>query len=144
MTDSEITYGSLDRANPKRSEEIALAAAKIIADNQGKHLVVLDMTQHTALFDYHVIATGTSGRQLRAVADEIEQYMKKEMGEQRLSTAGKDDGHWIVQDFSTVIVHLFDAETRAFYSLENLWADAKKVDLREVVSPEALEKPAED
>lgn len=144
VTDSDIIYGSLDRSNPQRSEALALAAARTIGDNQCHHLVVLDMTKLTALFDYHVIATGTSGRQLRAVAEEIEQALESEFGETKLSLAGKDDGHWIILDFGTIVIHLFDEETRAFYSLENLWAEATKVDLSQVVSPQALAKSLDD
>ena len=145
VTDSDIIiYGSLDRSNPQRSEALALAAARTIGDNQCHHLVVLDMTKLTALFDYHVIATGTSGRQLRAVAEEIEQALESEFGETKLSLAGKDDGHWIILDFGTIVVHLFDEETRAFYSLENLWAEATKVDLSQVVSPQSLAKSLDD
>ena len=144
VTDSDILYGSLDRSNPQRSEALALAAARTIGDNQCHHLVVLDMTKLTALFDYHVIATGTSGRQLRAVAEEIEQALESEFGETKLSLAGKDDGHWIILDFGTIVIHLFDEETRAFYSLENLWAEATKVDLSQVVSPQALAKSLDD
>ena len=102
------------------------------------------MTRLTALFDYHVIATGTSGRQLRAVAEEIEKALKTEFGETKLSLAGKDDGHWIILDFGTIVVHLFDEETRAFYSLENLWAEAQKVDLSQVVPARALEESLDD
>lgn len=144
VTDSDIIYGSLDRSNPQRSEALALAAARTIGDNQCHHLVVLDMTKLTALFDYHVIATGTSGRQLRAVAEEIEQALENEFGETKLSLAGKDDGHWIILDFGTIVIHLFDEETRAFYSLENLWAEATKVDLSQVVSTQALAKSLDD
>lgn len=144
VTDSDIIYGSVARSNPKRSEELALAAARTIGDNQCHHLVVLDMTRLTALFDYHVIATGTSGRQLRAVAEEIEKTLKTEFGESKLSLAGKDDGHWIILDFGTIVVHLFDEETRAFYSLENLWAEAQKVDISEVVPSRALEESLDD
>ena len=144
VTDSDIIYGSLDRSNPQRSEALALAAARTIGDNQCHHLVVLDMTKLTALFDYHVIATGTSGRQLRAVAEEIEQALESEFGETKLSLAGKDDGHWIILDFGTIVIHLFDEETRAFYSLENLWAEATKVDLSQVVSPQSLAKSLDD
>ena len=144
VTDSDIIYGSLERSNPQRSEALALAAARTIGDNQCHHLVVLDMTKLTALFDYHVIATGTSGRQLRAVAEEIEQALESEFGETKLSLAGKDDGHWIILDFGTIVIHLFDEETRAFYSLENLWAEATKVDLSQVVSPQSLAKSLDD
>jgi len=138
-SDSESSSrGSVGRANPDRSRRLALAAAATIAENLGRKIVVLDMTRLTALFDYHVIATGTSGRQLRAIADEIERVLEKEHGEKRLSIAGLEDSRWIVQDFGTIIVHLFDDETRAFYSLENLWADASKVDLTGIVPAESI------
>ncbi|MDP7378006.1 MAG: ribosome silencing factor, partial [Pirellulaceae bacterium] len=84
------------------------------------------------------------GRQLRAVAEEIEQALESEFGETKLSLAGKDDGHWIILDFGTIVIHLFDEETRAFYSLENLWAEATKVDLSQVVSPQSLAKSLDD
>lgn len=127
------------RQVPDRSRDVALAAAKVIAENMGRKIVVLDMSRLTALFDYHVIATGSSGRQLRAIADEVERVLEKDWKEKRLSVAGLEDSHWVVQDFGTVIVHLFDEDTRAFYSLENLWADASKVDLTRVVPREAIE-----
>jgi ribosome-associated protein len=131
--------GSVSRVNADRSRELALVAAKVIAENMGRKLVVLDMTRLTALFDYHVIATGSSGRQLRSIAEEVERVLEKEHREKRLSIAGLEDSRWIVQDFGTIIVHLFDEDTRAFYSLENLWADASKVDLSGIVPKEALE-----
>lgn len=135
-SDSPIR-GSVNRVNPDGSLQLAKAAARVIGENMGTKIIVLDMTKLTALFDYHVIATGTSSRQLRAMADEIERVLKAEFGERMLRADGLDEGRWIVQDFGTIIVHLFDEDTRAFYSLENLWADATKVDLSGLVPPES-------
>ena len=129
--------GSVGRVNPDRSLQLALTAARVIAENMGTRIIVLDMSRLTAMFDYHIIATGTSSRQLRAMADEVDRVLKKELGEELLRADGMDEGRWVVQDFGTIIVHLFDEDTRAFYSLENLWADAEKVDLSEVVPADA-------
>jgi ribosome-associated protein len=115
------------RVNPESSRVTAIAAARIAAENNGTDIVVLDMTKHTAIFDYFVIATGTSRRQLHAMAEDIDQRLKKELKEKRMNMDGYEDSRWIVLDYGTVVVHLFDEETRQFYSLEALWADADKV-----------------
>jgi ribosome-associated protein len=91
------------------------------------------MTEHTALFDYFVIATGASRRQLHAISEEIDHKLEDEMGDKRFNIAGYEESKWIVLDYGTVVIHLFDEDTRAFYSLENLWADAKRIDLTNIV-----------
>ena len=106
-----------------------MAAARTAADNRGQNIVLLDMTRQTALFDYFLIATGTSRRQLHAISEEIDRVLEKELGDRRLGIEGYDESRWIILDYGTVVIHLFDEDTRSFYSLENLWADAVKVDL---------------
>ena len=122
------------RANPQRSLELALAAAKAAAENRGQDIVVLDTTELTALFDYFVIATGTSSRQLRAICQHIEHTLKHDLGDRRMGIAGYEESRWIVLDYGSVVVHLFDAETRAYYGLEDLWAESQRVDLSEILS----------
>ena len=117
-----------NRTNPQRSLELALAAARTAADQGGTDILVLDMSGHTALFDYFVIATGTSRRQLHAMSEEIDHVLEDELNDKRSNIDGYDESRWIVLDYSTVVVHLFDEETRQFYSLETLWADAPKVE----------------
>jgi ribosome-associated protein len=121
------------RANPDRSLTLALAAARTAAENGGTDIVVMDMSKHTAIFDYFVIATGTSRRQLHAMSEEIDNTLEKELDDKRMNIDGYDDSKWIVLDYGTVVVHLFDEETRIFYSLEALWGDAEKVDLTETL-----------
>jgi len=135
---STTTLPVTNQTNPARSLELALAAARTAAENRGQKIVVLDMTQHTALFDYFVIATGTSRRQLHAMSEEIDHVLEDEMGDKRMNIEGYDESRWIVLDYGTIVIHLFDADTRAFYSLENLWADAKRVDLTGVLPEDAL------
>jgi ribosome-associated protein len=122
------------RAHPERSLELALAAARTAAENRGQNIVVLDMTEQTAWFDYFVIVTGTSRRQLHAMSEEIDRVLEHELGDHRLNIEGYGESRWIVLDYGTVVVHLFDEEMRQFYALEDLWAEAKHVDVSELLS----------
>ncbi len=124
---------AVNRVNPKRSLELALAAARTAAENGGQDLMVMDMSGQTAIFDYFVIATGSSRRQLHAMSEEIDHKLEDELGDQRVNIDGYAESRWIVLDYGTVVIHLFEAEARENYSLESLWADAAKVDLSEVL-----------
>ncbi len=133
MDSSSESYAAISRANPQRSLQLALAAARTAAENRGQDVVVLDMARHTALFDYFVLATGTSRRQLHAMSEEIDHKLEDDLSDKRMNIEGYSESRWIVLDYGTVVIHLFDEETRAFYSLENLWADADRVDLTDVL-----------
>jgi len=117
----------------ERSLQLALAAIQTAEDNGGRDLLVLDMREHTSLFDYFVIATGTSRRQLHAMSEEIDHKLEDDLQDKRMSIEGYDASRWIVLDYGTVVIHLFDDEMREYYSLESLWADARPVDLSEVL-----------
>ena len=105
----------------------ACLAARIAADNKGRDILVLDMRPCTPLFDYFVIVTGTSRRQIHAITEEVDAGMRAE-GDERLGIEGYEASKWVVQDYGDVVVHVFDPDTRDFYRLEELWADAVKVD----------------
>lgn len=111
---------------------MANAAVKAAAENRGQDITVLDLTGVTSLFDFFILITGGSRRQLSAIADEIERGLKS-IGEKKLSVSGLEEGRWVVMDYGSIVIHLFDDETRSFYNLENLWADGKPVDVSEIV-----------
>src|SRR5688572_4671478 len=115
---------SVMRTSPDRSLKLALAAAREAEDNRGQDTVVLDMREQTTAFDYFVVATGTSNRQLRAMADAIDDVLQKQFGHARLGREGYEDSHWILLDYGSVVIHLFDATKRDFYRLEELWGGA--------------------
>jgi ribosome-associated protein len=121
------------RVNPELSRTLALTAARTAAEIGGTNIVVLDMTRHTAIFDYFVIATGSSRRQLHALSEEIDEKIERDLKDKRQHRDGYEESRWIVLDYGTVIIHLFDEDTRAFYSLEELWADAVKIDLSDIL-----------
>ncbi|MFN0021176.1 MAG: ribosome silencing factor [Pirellulaceae bacterium] len=113
--------------SPQRSLQLALAAAQSAEDNKGQKVTVLDLRDQTVIFDYFVIATGSSQRQLRAISDAIDDVLQKELGHPRLGTEGYQDSKWILLDYGSIVVHVFDTTSRDYYALEDLWAGAKKV-----------------
>ncbi|MBN1361518.1 MAG: ribosome silencing factor [Sedimentisphaerales bacterium] len=107
--------------------EFALAAAKIADERHCTDITVLDLRGISPATDYFVIATGTSDRQMRTVADEISEAGRSS-GFPRFGRAGYDQARWILLDFVEVVVHIFDSEYRDYYDLELLWGDAEKID----------------
>ncbi len=107
-------------------KKFALTAAKVAAERHCTDIVVLNLKGVSPATDFFVIATGTSDRQMRTVADEISQA-GRELGFSRFGRAGYEGGRWILLDFVDVVVHIFDNEYRDYYDLELLWGDAKKL-----------------
>jgi len=113
-------------------KRLAAAAAQVAIDNKGMNVAVIDVTAQTAEFDYFVLATGTSRRQLHAISEQIDDVLEKELGDQRLGIEGYQESRWIVLDYGSVVIHLFDDETREYYDLESLWADGVQIPLSEL------------
>ena len=112
-----------------RSLQLALAAARTAEENRGLDVTVLDMRPLTPVFDYFVLATGNSRRQLHAISEEIDHALEDDMGDHRMGIEGYHDSRWILLDYGSVVIHLFDRETRDYYALEDLWGAAQRVPL---------------
>jgi len=112
----------------------AVRAAETAEQLQGRDIQVLDMRKLTTLFDYFVLATGASRRQLHALSEEIDRVLQKELGDRRIGLEGYEESRWIVMDYGDVVVHLFDEATRSYYALEELWAQAKRVNWQRVLA----------
>jgi ribosome-associated protein len=110
----------------------ALAAARVAAEaalsKKAENVVILDVRGLTTYADYFVIATGTSDRQVSAIADAIDEEMKK-AGHDPIGVEGYTKGHWVLLDFGDVVAHVFYEEARMFYDIEGLWADARKIEV---------------
>jgi len=110
------------------SLELAHRIAEIIVDKQGEDILILDLQAATTFTDYFVICSGTSRRQLDALQHTLREELKKiEPPVTPLSVEGEPDSGWILMDYSSVIVHLFDPEVRRFYNLEELWKKGRVV-----------------
>lgn len=110
------------------SLELAAVAARAMDSKKAKDIRVLKVEDLTVLADYFVICTGSSATQVKALADEVE-YQLGQAGVKPLRREGMDARNWILLDYGTVIVHVFYPETRDFYDLEHLWADATPVEI---------------
>jgi ribosome-associated protein len=122
-----------------RSLQLAMAAARTATDNRGQDVAVLDMRPLSPEFDYFVIATGNSRRQLHAIGDEIDHTLEDDLGDERMGTEGYSESRWILLDYGSVVIHLFDEETRKFYALEELWDTAQRVPLPWEQTPQSSE-----
>jgi ribosome-associated protein len=105
----------------------ACRAAQIAADNKGQDVLVLDLRPITPLFDFFVVATGGSRRQVHTIVEEVDAGLRA-VGDTRSGIEGYEASKWVVQDYGDVVVHVFDPDTRDYYKLEELWADAPRVD----------------
>ena len=105
----------------------ALLAAQVAEDNRGTDIVVLDLRELTSMFDYFVVVSGTSRRQLHAISEEIDHALEDRMGDRRMGIEGYEESRWILLDYGDVVIHLFEPEMRSYYALEELWGHAKRV-----------------
>ena len=107
--------------------ERACLCARVAADNKARDVVVLDMRGVTPLYDFFVLSTGISRRQIHTISEETDAALH-ERGDQRLAIEGYQASKWVVQDYGDIVVHVFDSATREYYALEDLYADAPRVD----------------
>jgi ribosome-associated protein len=110
------------------AEEKAALGSRIAIDRKALDVVVLDMRDISSITDYFLICSGGSERQVRAIADAIDEALGAS-GVSSLGMEGYREGHWILMDFGDVIVHVFAQETREYYDLERLWVTAPRIDL---------------
>ena len=103
-------------------------AAQSLFDKKAFNILALDVRGISTLTDYFLIATGTSDRHVIALADTVMDHLKR-AGEKPIHVEGARDGDWVVLDFGDIILHLFQEQIREKYCLEELWHEAKVVDL---------------
>ena len=130
MSKSSAPVTAASPPQPVTALQRALLAAQVAEDNRGTNVVVLDMRELTSVFDYFVLASGTSRRQLHAMSEEIDHALEDQLGDHRLGIEGYEESRWILLDYGDVVVHLFEPETREYYAIEDLWGRAKRVPLK--------------
>ena len=119
------------------AKEVAKLAVKALDSKKGIDLKLLEITDVSTLADYFLICTGTSNTHVKTLCDYAE-YTLEQLGEPMLGREGHRGNSWELLDFGTLVVHVFTEEARQFYALERLWADAERVDLRDII----VEEPA--
>jgi ribosome-associated protein len=108
-----------------RSSEKALIIGKLADEKKAKEVLILNLADLTDIADFFVLASGTSERHVRTVAESVQTGMK-EKGMQPLSAEGYDEGRWVILDYGDVIFHMFLEPLRELYDLESLWIEAAR------------------
>ncbi|WP_236860259.1 ribosome silencing factor [Candidatus Formimonas warabiya] len=106
------------------SYDLAMACAASAEDKKGKNIVIMNLQGISIIADYFVVCTGSNAIQVKAISDHTHEKLSLE-GLSPLRTEGLRDARWVLMDFGTVVVHIFQEEERLYYNLERLWGDAK-------------------
>ncbi|MBN2899435.1 MAG: ribosome silencing factor [Clostridia bacterium] len=104
-------------------KQLAYDIVDLIDDKKGSDISLLDVQKISSVSDYFIIASGSSNRQVLAIAENVEDGMEKQ-GYFLRHKEGHREGNWVLLDFGDIVVHVFNKEQRVFYNLEKLWCDA--------------------
>ena len=110
--------------------QLARTAAHAADDKLGRDTVIIDVGDVLAITDLFVVTSGANDRQVRAIVDDVERQLGEQWGMKSRRIEGLDFLHWVLMDYGSFVVHVFDEETRQFYDLERLWQDMPRVDWR--------------
>ena len=131
MTPNEEITVTADELRDPRS--LAEFIVKVLDSKKARDIKLLHVEKQTIITDYFVICTGNSRTQIRALADEIE-YKQSTFEITPTHTEGADTGTWLLQDYDSVIVHIFNNEAREFYNLDKLYAETKEQDISDLLT----------
>ncbi len=126
------------------SRQLALIAAEAASDKKAEDIVAVEVANLLVVTDYFVIGTGQNDRQVRAIADEVEDQLREKAGVKPIGREGTEEGKWVLLDFADIVVHIFQPDERDFYRLERLWGEAPRLALPQSVTGYAPETPAEE
>jgi ribosome-associated protein len=116
------------------SRRRAVTAAGAASAKKADDVVVLEVGDIISITDWFVIASASNTRLVRTVVDEVERVLEEEAGVSPRASEGLDDASWVLLDYGDLVVHVFLAETRAYYDLDRLWSDAPRVDWERAVA----------
>ena len=116
-------------------QEFIEIAVKALDSKKAEDINVIGIKDLTIIADYFIIANGTSSTQTRALADEVEFKISEAAGIKPDQVQGNNGSNWIILDYSDIVIHVFNKETRDFYNLERLWRDGKNVDISNWIKP---------
>ena len=122
---------------PAELDERVRLALHAAGEKKAHDLVVLDLREVASFTDYFVIASGTNVRQVQAVADEVQEQLRKRLGVKPARVEGYNSAEWVLLDYGDFIFHVFEEKSRRFYDLERLWRDAARVPLPPDDAPRA-------
>ena len=116
----------------KTTDGLLQAIVSILDEKQAENIKILKVEKQTSLCSYFVICDGRASTHVLSLADNVEERLTS-VGEKPLHTEGMKEGSWAVLDYASVIVHIFDRQSREFYNLEKLWRDAENIPFEDLI-----------
>jgi ribosome-associated protein len=116
-------------SNEISSKDAALVAARAADEKKATDIVIQDVSELLKVTDYFVICTAANNRRVDAVAEEIEDKLREECGMKPFNREGLDESTWVLLDYGSIVVHIFQPQQRDFYRLEQLWEQAPTIDV---------------
>ena len=118
-------------------KQVALAL-EAVNNKKAEDVALLQLPGESSTFtDYFLICSGSNPRQVQAIADEVDERLSKDMGVEPNAREGYETAEWILLDYVDFVVHIFNAQRRAYYDLERLWKSAHKLTAEELLNPKA-------
>lgn len=111
------------------SRDQALIAARAIDEKKGSDIVIQDVSRLLHITDYFVICTAANNRRVDSIVDEVRERLREEAGISPLATEGEETSKWVLIDYGSIVVHVFQPEQREYYRLEQLWSEAPTLDV---------------
>jgi ribosome-associated protein len=109
----------------KENKNLLFAVINGIQEKKGKQITIINLKEiHSSICDYFIVCHADNKKQVDAIADSVEEFVRKASDEKPITVEGKQNSEWILLDYIDVVVHVFYSETRDFYAIEDLWADA--------------------
>lgn len=108
--------------------ELTRTAARAAAQKKAEAIIAIDVSERLALTDVFLIASGSNDRQVRAIVDAVDEAMHK-VGVKRKAREGYEEAHWVLLDYTDIVVHVQQCEDRQYYGLERLWKDCPLIEL---------------
>jgi ribosome-associated protein len=127
---TKIEIAQVKTSYDELDEEVRLAI-HCAAEKKATQIVALDLREIASFTEFFVIASGGNQRQVQAIADEINEKLKADLGRRPVRVEGYNTAEWVLLDFGDFIFHIFDKDAREFYDLERLWRDAGRVEVPE-------------
>ena len=132
----EDKYLEINPGQLEKSKELAKKIGIILDDKKARNLKIIETNKQTIIADYFVIATGTSSTHIRSLAGEVEFQLKEKLNREPSRISGQGSTDWVIIDYDSVLVHIFNSEARDYYKLEKLWGEGENVNIDGILNLE--------
>ena len=133
MSKIEEKYLEIKPEQLEQSKTLAKKISLILDDKKAGQVKIIETNKQTIIADYFVLATGTSSTHIRSLSDELEFQLNEKMNIQPSRISGMNSNDWIILDYDSVLVHIFNREARDYYKLEKLWGDGESIRAEEIL-----------